>query len=75
MGLLCISLIRDLLWSDPVNNDKGILFPAFIKNERRGFGTVFGVKALMGFLKGSSICTVIRGHEVYNEGYNLHYWD
>ena len=41
-GILC-----DVLWSDPVENDTGILESDFLPNETRGCSYIFGYRAVI----------------------------
>ena len=68
-GLFC-----DILWSDPVDDDKGAQKDVFEVNDTRGCSYFFGKEAVSGFLKKNSLYTVIRAHEVQIEGYKMHTW-
>ena len=68
-GLFC-----DILWSDPVDDEKGAQKDVFEVNETRGCSFFFGKEAVGNFLKKNSLYTVIRAHEVQIEGYKMHTW-
>jgi len=69
-GLFC-----DLLWADPVDEDKedhNIHSESFFPNEVRGCSFFFGFEAASGFLDRNSLLSVIRAHEAQLEGYKMH---
>lgn len=68
-GLFC-----DILWSDPVEDDKGACKDIFEYNDTRGCSYFFGKEAVNGFLKKNSLYSVIRAYEVQVEGYKMHNW-
>lgn len=68
-GLFC-----DILWSDPVDNDKGHCPGTFQENETRGCSYYFGKEAAGAFLKKNNLYTIIRAHEVQIEGFKMHNW-
>ena len=68
-GLFC-----DILWSDPVGNDKGELYQLYIPNKNRGISYVFGAKALADFLYKNNLLSLIRAHEVQINGYEMLNW-
>lgn len=68
-GLFC-----DILWSDPVDNDKGHCPGTFQENETRGCSYYFGKDAASAFLKKNNLYTIIRAHEVQIEGFKMHNW-
>jgi serine/threonine-protein phosphatase 2B catalytic subunit len=68
-GLFC-----DLLWSDPVDNDKGACKELFEVNETRGCSWFFGKEAVSNFIKKNSLYTIIRAHEVQVDGFKMHTW-
>ena len=65
----------DILWSDPIDNEKGICNPAFKPNSVRGCSFYFGKEAVSTFLKKNSLRYIIRGHEAQAEGFKMHKWD
>ena len=68
-GVLC-----DLLWSDPVDRNDGVLERDFVENDQRGCSYFYGVKSLSNFLSKNGLLSVIRGHEVQLEGYKMFNW-
>lgn len=68
-GMFC-----DILWSDPVDNDKGQSKDLFEYNDTRGCSYYFGKEAVNAFLKKNNLYTIIRAHEVQIEGYKMHNW-
>jgi serine/threonine-protein phosphatase 2B catalytic subunit len=68
-------LYCDLIWSDPVENDTGYLRNRSIYNFSRDCSIVFGATLAYDFLRENKLSTIIRAHEVYFEGYNLHRWN
>ena len=67
-------LFLDLLWSDPVDNNSGILQEDYIFNEQRGCSYIYGGEALNKFLLENKLLSVIRAHEVQIEGYKMYNW-
>lgn len=59
-GIFC-----DILWSDPVENDKGKVEDGekFMKNEVRGCSYFFGQAAMVSFLKKNKLLSLLRAHE------------
>ena len=68
-------IYSDILWSDPVVNDKGDCEPAFKPNGVRGCSYFFGKKAILPFLKKNKIRGLIRAHESLPDGYKMHRWN
>ncbi|CEL93926.1 unnamed protein product [Vitrella brassicaformis CCMP3155] len=69
-GLFC-----DLLWSDPVDEEKEehLAHPEpFFPNDVRGCSYFFGYEAASGFLDKNGLLSVIRAHEAQLEGYKMH---
>lgn len=77
-GSLC-----DILWSDPLHepDPKFISKPEdlaevleidFMPNPARGCACFYGHAGVMQFLERNSFLTIIRAHEVQEEGYKLH---
>ena len=56
-------MLCDLLWADPVDNDKGYLSDLYVNNEVRGCSYYFGQEAANKFLRHNNLVSVIRGHE------------
>ncbi|KAF7700704.1 Serine/threonine-protein phosphatase 2B catalytic subunit [Cucumispora dikerogammari] len=64
-------IINELLWSDPhtfydINDDA-----TFITNYKRGTAYLYGYKGVCEFLKRNNLTTIVRGHEVMENGYEL----
>lgn len=70
-----IKYISDLLWSDPIDDDKGECDPPFKANNVRTCSYYFGKKALTPFLKKNNLLAIIRGHESQPDGYKMHKWN
>ena len=68
-GLFC-----DLLWSDPIDNDSGLLPEKFKPNEVRGCSYSYGSTAVNAFLKKNKLLSILRAHEVQIDGYKMHKW-
>eukprot|EP00727_Mastigamoeba_balamuthi_P007093 m51a1_g3003 hypothetical protein (2207) ;mRNA; r:787285-800952 len=72
---------NDLVWSDPVGEWKE--FPRlsllqwesldFSVNKTRKAGQLFGPKAAHKFLSDNKLCCLIRGHQVFKNGYMEHF--
>eukprot|EP00831_Metopus_contortus_P052306 TRINITY_DN43902_c0_g1_i2.p2 TRINITY_DN43902_c0_g1~~TRINITY_DN43902_c0_g1_i2.p2 ORF type:complete len:199 (+),score=26.54 TRINITY_DN43902_c0_g1_i2:60-656(+) len=69
-GLLC-----DILWSDPIDDDKGECDPPMKPNNVRSCSYFFGKKALGPFLKKNNLLAIIRAHESLPDGYKMHRWN
>jgi len=67
-------LFRDLLWSDPVENTDGAIFPSFSPNDHRGCSYLFGIKAIDEFFNGTTLACIIRAHEAQINGFKLYKW-
>lgn len=67
-------LIIDILWSDPIDNETGLLEDDFVYNEQRGCSFVYGGEALNRFLSENGLLSVIRAHEVQIEGFKMFNW-
>ncbi len=81
----------DILWADPIDDDKGECDPLFKPNNVRSCSYFFGYlfnfhfgpaskktvskKALIPFLKKNSILAIIRAHESLPDGYKMHRWN
>eukprot|EP00388_Colpodella_angusta_P004309 GDKJ01014310.1.p1 GENE.GDKJ01014310.1~~GDKJ01014310.1.p1 ORF type:complete len:574 (-),score=112.39 GDKJ01014310.1:391-2112(-) len=71
-GLFC-----DLLWSDPVDEEKPELVARaktekFLSNDVRGCSYFFGYEAAASFLKKNGLLSVVRAHEAQLQGYKMH---
>jgi diadenosine tetraphosphatase ApaH/serine/threonine PP2A family protein phosphatase len=65
----------DFIWADPVDDDFGFLSGAKVKyNTARDCSIVFGSELVSQFLTMNNLQMIIRGHEVFLEGYKAH-WD
>ena len=69
-GIFC-----DLLWSDPIDNDLGILPEGFKSNDVRGCSYFYGSAAVNGFLKKVKLLSVLRAHEAQIDVYKMHKWN
>lgn len=68
-GLFC-----DLLWADPVDNSTGGLEHAVIPNNVRGCSYYFGYELSHYFLERNRLISVIRAHELQQEGFKMYKW-
>lgn len=59
------SAFCDFIWSDPIDNDRGVLPSKTIYNESRDCSVVFGAQLVAEFLAINELSTIIRGHEVF----------
>eukprot|EP01066_Platyproteum_vivax_P010855 Platyproteum_vivax@DN4888_c0_g1_i1.p1 len=69
-GLFC-----DLLWSDPVDEEKEehtAISEPYFPNDVRGCSFFFGYEAASTFLEKNGLLSVIRAHEAQLEGYKMH---
>ena len=66
-GVLC-----DLLWADPIEEIPENENKAFESNTIRGCSWYFGYEAADRFLSGNNLLTIIRAHEVEEEGYRMY---
>lgn len=64
----------DILWSDPVDNQTGILKAIFEPNGSRGCSYYFGYTAISKFLKNNNLLSLIRAHEAQYEGFKAYLW-
>lgn len=58
----------DLLWSDPEEIDTWAL-------SARGTGYMFGAKVTSQFCRANSLATIVRAHQLVQEGYKYHFPD
>lgn len=58
-------MLCDLLWSDPIDNENGLLDRGseYIANEVRGCSYFYGNLAVRNFLEKNDLITIIRAHE------------
>ena len=62
--------MRDLLWSDPIEDfDQGRTAVMFVHSPRRGNSYVYTFKAVDDFLERNSLLSIIRAHEMHNDGH------
>lgn len=66
-GLLC-----DLMWADPSPDDEAHMMPDFSHNSDRDCSVFFGKQAANKFLEANSLISILRGHQVQQEGYKMH---
>lgn len=69
-GLYC-----DILWSDPVEDEKGKCDQRFKYNDVRGCSFYFGQESINPFLRRNNLLSVIRAHEAQLDGYKMHKWN
>ena len=70
LGLFC-----DILWSDPVEEEKGQCAQKFEQNDVRGCSFFFGQQAVNAFLHKNKLLSIIRAHEAQFDGYKMHKWN
>lgn len=69
----------DLLWADPADEEQDAYTGNetykgwFFSNEARHCSYKYGAKACHFFLQKNNLTAIIRGHEVMNEGYKMHF--
>ncbi len=68
------SAFCDFIWSDPVDDDRGVLSSKTIYNHSRDCSVVFGAELVSEFLALNDLSTIIRGHEVFLEGFRTYDW-
>lgn len=67
-GALC-----DLIWADPVSDDK-FFNQNFSRNKERGCSVVFGYNPIYDFLEFNNLAFIVRAHQVEEKGYKeLHF--
>lgn len=65
--------ICDLIWADPVEDDK-FFNQNFSRNKERGCSVVFGYNPIYDFLDANNILFIVRAHQVEEKGYReLHF--
>eukprot|EP00347_Sterkiella_histriomuscorum_P002668 403367261 len=70
VGLFC-----DILWSDPVEDEKGQCPQRFQQNDVRGCSYFFGQQATNQFLQKNKLLSILRAHEAQFDGYKMHKWN
>lgn len=66
--------LLDMLWSDPVDSESGVLSMPFTQNKQRGCSYVFGADSLSKFLSENNLLCCLRAHEVQLEGFKMFNW-
>eukprot|EP01028_Stygiella_incarcerata_P008784 TRINITY_DN393_c0_g1_i4.p1 TRINITY_DN393_c0_g1~~TRINITY_DN393_c0_g1_i4.p1 ORF type:complete len:347 (+),score=80.90 TRINITY_DN393_c0_g1_i4:270-1310(+) len=66
-GALC-----DLLWSDPYEEDDDPVDGEFLPNDLRGCSYFYTREAVSYFLRTNNLLSLIRAHEVQDDGYRLY---
>ena len=64
-------MLCDVLWSEPVSEEKEEEFKNFQNNEVRGCGYIYGKQAIASFLDKSGAIAVVRGSEPLPHGYDF----
>lgn len=67
--------ICDFVWADPIEDENEALTCDWDNNTNRGCSYTFGAKALMPFLSGNCLVSVIRAHEAQLEGFKMYKWN
>ncbi len=67
-GLLC-----DLLWADPMD-DKDARKMRFSPNPGRECSVKYGFDPVQEILRTNKYVSIIRGHQVMPDGFNMHRW-
>ena len=70
VGLFC-----DLLWADPFYENDLALNHDYIRNEARDCSFNFGLRPVRNLLRKERLLTLVRAHEVQQDGYNLYLWE
>lgn len=68
------TLMADLLWADPIKDNK-CGSANYIENEARGISVMFGKKPLNALLQRENLWSVVRAHQVKKKGYQFHTWN
>eukprot|EP00347_Sterkiella_histriomuscorum_P000632 403375095 len=68
-GILC-----DLLWSDPIDDIIANQFE-FKENKERECSWYFGNQPVKDLLRDKGLVSVVRAHQVQQEGYKMHRWN
>jgi|MDSY01.2.fsa_nt_gb diadenosine tetraphosphatase ApaH/serine/threonine PP2A family protein phosphatase len=61
--------LSDVLWSDPAVAEVA----RFGRNIDRGCGDLYGHSAVQDFLAANATTCIVRGHQVYEKGYHMHF--
>ncbi len=64
----------DFIWSDPAPSPTGKMKSKATFNESRDCSIYFGAELADEFLRENKLQTIIRGHEVFQEGYKSYNW-
>ncbi|KAL7714971.1 serine/threonine protein phosphatase 2B catalytic subunit alpha isoform [Entamoeba marina] len=64
--------VVDLLWSDPVSENKSCSMTQYCKNTGRGISVYYGKSAVEKFLSKNRYVTIVRGHQAFQDGYCQH---
>lgn len=64
----------DLLWADPMKDDKAVK-GHYVQNSERDCSVYFGKRPTKKLLDNNGLMAVIRGHQVQVDGYKMHKWD
>jgi serine/threonine-protein phosphatase 2B catalytic subunit len=70
VGIYC-----DLLWSDPVYEKEVAEVTDYGKNEPRDCSFVYGLRPTKNLLRKDRLLTLIRAHEVQQDGFSLYQWE
>ena len=62
------------MWADPISNNTGEMAKDTEYNEERACSIYFGAKHASNFLMKEKLITIIRAHQVQDEGYKKHQW-
>jgi serine/threonine-protein phosphatase 2B catalytic subunit len=60
------------MWADPTPDDNVHLMQEFTHNTERDCSVYFGKVAANKFLEANSLISILRGHQVQQEGYKMH---
>jgi serine/threonine-protein phosphatase 2B catalytic subunit len=63
----------DLLWSDPYEEDDDPVDGEFLPNDLRGCSYFYTREAVSYFLRTNNLLSLIRAHEVQDDGFVLHH--
>ena len=66
-------LLSDLLWADPASNRQ--VDTDYVFNEKRSVSVVFGKRPVNALLQKEGLKSIIRAHEVKQQGYKQHFWN
>lgn len=70
VGLFC-----DVLWSDPIAENEVAVVTDYARNEARDCSFLFGLRPLKNLLRKERLLTLIRAHEVQQDGFNMYMWE